>query len=129
MPRSGLKPDRVTKQKITKAALLGTKYTMQQEFYKDKLSAAGIKTIIPNEEDAEYINEAIYKEMGVGIFLPERKEGFKRIINKLIAKGAEGIVLGCTEIPILIKQADVTVPVFDTTKIHAAAAVRFALSE
>lgn len=118
----------IAKQQLNKVALLGTKYTMQLDFYKNKLSAKGIETIIPNEADIEYINDAIYNEMGKGIFLPERKTTFIRIINNLIDKGAKGIVLGCTEIPILIKQQDVLVPVFDTTKIHTTAAVEFALA-
>ena len=114
--------------KLKRVALLGTKYTMQLPFYKKKLEAQGIETIIPGHDDIEYINDAIYNEMGKGIFLPERKKEFISIINKLQQQGAEGIVLGCTEIPILIKQEDVGVPVFDTTLIHATAAVNFALS-
>ncbi len=118
----------IVNKQLSTVALLGTRYTMQLDFYKDKLAEQGIKTIIPNEEEIHYINAAIYNEMGNGIFLPERKEGFLKIINRLISEGAEGIILGCTEIPILIKQKDVSVPVFDTTAIHSAAAVEFALS-
>ena len=118
----------IVNKQLSTVALLGTRYTMLLDFYKDKLSEHGIKTIIPNEEEIHYINSAIYTEMGNGIFLPERKEGFLKIINRLISEGAEGIILGCTEIPILIKQEDVSVPVFDTTAIHSAAAVEFALS-
>lgn len=114
-------------QQIKKVALLGTKYTMLFDFYKNKLAAKGIETILPGEADIEYINDAIYNEMGKGIFLPERKEEFIRIISRLQQLGAEAIVLGCTEIPILIKQEDVPVPVFDTTLIHVKAAVAFAL--
>lgn len=115
--------------KLQKVALLGTKYTMQLDFYKDKLAEYGISTIIPdNDADIEFINHSIYYEMGKGIFLPETKRSFLKIIDKLIARGAEGIVLGCTEIPILIKQEDCSVLVFDTTQIHAKAAVSFALS-
>jgi aspartate racemase len=117
----------IRKQELTTVALLGTKYTMQLDFYKDKLSREGISTIIPNEEEIEIINTAIYTEMGKGIFLPETKATFLTIINKLAAQGAEGIILGCTEIPILIKQQDCTLPVFDSTHIHASAAVDFAL--
>jgi aspartate racemase len=117
----------VVQSKLQKVALLGTKYTMQLDFYKNKLSEKNIETIIPNTTDIEYINDAIYNEMGKGIFLPERKQVFLRIINELIAQGATGIILGCTEIPILIKQEDVSVPVFDTTAIHTKAAVEFAL--
>lgn len=118
----------ISKQQLKKVALLGTKYTMQLDFYKNKLAAQGIETIIPNEADTEYVNSAIYNEMGKGIFLPERKQGFISIINKLKEEGAEGVILGCTEIPILIKQEDSPIPVFDTTAIHASAAVEFALS-
>jgi aspartate racemase len=114
--------------KMTTVALLGTKYTMQLDFYKDKLSQQGIQVIIPGEDDIHYINHAIYNEMGKGIFLPETKERFLAVIDKLIRQGAEGIILGCTEIPILIKPEDCRVPVFDTTRIHSAAAVVFALS-
>lgn len=118
----------ISKQQLKKVALLGTKYTMQLPFYKNKLAEQGIETIIPNETDMEYINSAIYNEMGKGIFLPERKEGFIQIIHQLKAAGAEGVILGCTEIPILIKQEDSPIPVFDTTAIHATAAVNFALN-
>jgi aspartate racemase len=119
----------ITKLGLKKVALLGTKYTMQLPFYKNKLAEQGIETIIPGNDDIEYINSAIYNEMGKGIFLPERKKDFIAIINKMQQQGAEGIILGCTEIPILIKQEDVDVPVFDTTLIHATAAANFALSE
>jgi len=117
----------INKKKLTTVALLGTKYTMQMDFYKDKLSKQGIATIIPGKEEIEMINNAIYTEMGRGIFLPETKEKFLNIISRLIDQGAEGIILGCTEIPILIKREDCTVPVFDTTRIHASSAVAFAL--
>lgn len=119
----------VAMQNIKKVALLGTKYTMQLSFYSSKLTDKGIETIIPdNEADIEFINDSIYEEMGKGLFLPETKAGFMRIINALAARGAEGIVLGCTEIPILIKQAHSPVPVFDTTAIHVKAAVEFAMN-
>jgi aspartate racemase len=113
---------------LTTIALLGTKYTMQLDFYKNKLAEKHITTIIPNPEDIEYINDAIYNEMSKVIFLPERKEKFIQIIKSLQQQGAQGIVLGCTEIPILIKQADVAIPVFDTTLIHVQAAIAFSLS-
>lgn len=118
----------IKKQQLKKVALLGTKYTMQLDFYKNKLAAQGITTIIPGEQEIEFINTAIYTEMGKGIFLPATKEKLLDIISKLIRQGAEGIILGCTEIPLLIKQEDCSVPVFDTTKIHSTAAVEFALS-
>ena len=112
---------------LKKVALLGTKYTMQLDFYKAKLADNGITTIIPVETAIAFINNAIYNEFSAGIFLPETKAEYLRIINVLIEEGAEGIILGCTEIPILIKQQDCTVPIFDTTLLHATAAVDFAL--
>jgi len=117
----------LNKQKIKKTALLGTKYTMQMDFYKDKLALYGIDTIIPNETDISFINNSIYEEFGKGIFLPATKERYLGIISDLIKDGAEGIIFGCTEIPILLKDTDCGIPVFDSGHIHAAAAVDFAL--
>jgi aspartate racemase len=119
----------IEQKQLKKVALLGTKYTMQLDFYKDRLSSFGITTIIPDsDEEIELINNSIYAEMGKGIFSIETKARFLKIIDRLIDRGAEGIILGCTEIPILIKQEDCNVPVFDTTYIHTKAAVDFALS-
>ena len=112
---------------LKKVALLGTKYTMQMDFYAERLNRQDIAVVIPGEQDREYINNAIYEEFGKGIFLTETKQQFLRIIDELKEEGAEGVVLGCTEIPILIKQEDCTIPVFDTALIHALAAVDFAL--
>ena len=112
---------------LKKIALLGTKYTMQMDFYKNRLLHYGISTMIPSIEDIEFINDSIYKEFSKGIFLPETKNRYLMIIDKLVAQGAEGIIFGCTEIPILIKQSDCTVPVFDTAFIHSVAAADFAL--
>jgi aspartate racemase len=117
----------INKQNLKKVALLGTKYTMQLDFYKNILAANGITAIIPNEEEIETINTAIYTEMSIGIFTKEAKEKHLVVINRLIGEGVEGIILGCTEIPILIKQEDCNVPIFDTTRIHAQSAVDFAL--
>ncbi|MGB5008079.1 MAG: amino acid racemase [Ferruginibacter sp.] len=112
---------------LKKVALLGTKYTMQLDFYRNRLSSAGIEVIIPGEADIELINDTIYKEFSKGIFLPERKTQFLQIIETLRLQGAEGVILGCTEIPILVKQSDCSIAVFDTTFIHAEAAVNFAV--
>jgi aspartate racemase len=117
----------VEQQQLTKVALLGTRYTMLYDFYKNKLAEKNISTLIPGEADIEYVNDAIYNEMGKGIFLPEQKERFIQIINNLRQQGAQGVVLGCTEIPILIKQPDVSIPIFDTTLLHVKAALDFAL--
>lgn len=117
----------ISKKGLRKVALLGTRYTMQLDFYKNALASKGIDTIIPNTEDIEQINTAIYEELGKNIFLPATKARFIEIINQLVKAGAEGVILGCTEIPLLIKQPDCPVPVFDTASLHAEAAVAFAL--
>ncbi len=117
----------INKKGLQKVALLGTVYTMEMGFYQEKLAAQGITTIIPNDDDRAFINNAIYEEMGVGKFLPETKERFLEIINSMILQGAEGVILGCTEIPILLKENNCTVPLFDTGYIHSVAAVDFAL--
>ncbi len=113
---------------LKKVTLLGTKYTMQMNFYKDRLIKYGIEVIVPGKDDIDFINHTIYEEFGKGVFLPERKTKYLQIIDELVGQGAQGVVLGCTEIPILIKQEDCRVPVFDTAFIHAKAAVDFALS-
>jgi len=119
----------IEKQGLSKVALLGTKYTMELGFYQRELQKHHVSTIIPDEADRQYIHDAIYNEMGKNIFLPATKKQFLVIIDKLIKEGAEGVILGCTEIPLLLKQQDCPIPVFDTTLIHAAAAVAFALEE
>lgn len=119
----------VASKKIKKVALLGTQYTMQLDFYKTILTAHGISTIIPNESEIHFINHAIYEEMSKNLFTPATKAEFLNIINRLAAtESVEGVILGCTEIPVLLEQADCTVKLFDTTKIHAQAAVNFALA-
>ncbi len=119
--------DAIVKRGLRKVALLGTKYVMQMDFYTRKLAEKEIATLIPDEAAIAYINNAIYTEFGKGLFLPETKQRFMEIIDSLVDAGAEGIIFGCTEIPILLKQEDCTIPVFDTTMIHAAAAVDFAM--
>ncbi len=115
----------IIEKKIKKVALLGTKYTMEKDFFIDILTSFGIETIIPEAEEREIIHTVIYDELSVGEINPASKEKYLKIIDRLIKSGAEGIILGCTEIPLLIKQDDVTVPVFDTTMIHATAAFEF----
>lgn len=117
----------IRKRGLASVALLGTKYTMQLDFYKNALSRAGIKTLIPDTEGIQYVNTAIYSELGKNIFLPETRKGFLEIIDSLSLAGAEGVILGCTEIPLLLNQDDTTLEVFDTTYLHAKAAVAFAL--
>lgn len=117
----------INAQGLTKVGLLGTKPTMQMDFYKQKLAAQDIEALIPQQEDMDFIHNTIFEELGKGIFTEETKRRYLSIMDKLVAMGAQGIILGCTEIPMLVKQADVPVPVFDTTKIHADAAVAFSL--
>jgi aspartate racemase len=112
---------------LTKVGLLGTKFTMEYTFFTDKLSAAGIEPLTPNQADRDFIHQTLMDELGKGIFLPETKARYLQIIDSLIQQGAQGIVLGCTEIPLLIKPEDTAVIQFDTTQIHSAAAVEFAL--
>lgn len=115
---------------LRKVGLLGTKFTMEMDFYKDKLVSLGIEPIIPaTQETRDFIQDTLRDELGKGIIREETREGYLAIIDELIAEGAEGIILGCTEIPMIISQDDVSVPVFDTTRIHSDAAITFALSE
>jgi aspartate racemase len=107
--------------------LLGTKYTMEEDFYTSKLEAAKIRAIVPEEEDRNFINNVIYNELLKEIFTDESKSRFLEIMAKLRQQGAQGIVLGCTEIPLIIKDDDFDLPLFNTTEIHARAAVDFAI--
>lgn len=120
--------DAIHQKGLKKVGLLGTTYTMELDFYKDKLIASGIEPIIPeSQEDRDYIEDTLRNELGRGFLNPETKKQYLAIIQQLVDKGAEGIILGCTEIPLLIHQEDIAIPVFDTTKIHAEAAVAFAV--
>jgi aspartate racemase len=118
----------ISSQKIKKVGLLGTKFTMELDFFKAKLAQQSIETIIPGNDDRDFLHYTIFEELGRGILSNQTKQRYLSIIEQLIEQGAEGIILGCTEIPLLIQPGDVGVPVFDTTRIHAAAAIEFALS-
>ncbi|MDO5521657.1 MAG: aspartate/glutamate racemase family protein [bacterium] len=117
------------KNKKTKVALLGTKYTMNQEFYKSKLIEHGIEVMIPEYCEIERINDIIFNELCVGKIKKESKQEVLRIIDSLSKKGAEGVILGCTELGLLIKQNDTQVQVFDTTVIHATKGALSAIEE
>jgi aspartate racemase len=117
----------VQKSGIQKVGLLGTKFTMELDFFKLKLTSRGIEAIIPNEADIEFIQNSIYYELGKGIVKPDTKKRYLSIIEDLIKNGAKGIILGCTEIPLIVKDVDMTVPAFDTALIHSEAAVEFSL--
>lgn len=115
-------------QGLTKVALLGTKYTMEQDFYRGRLiEQFGLDVIIPSETDRQTVHDIIYDELCQGEIKATSKQQYMEIIDRLVTDGAQGIILGCTEIGLLIKQADVALPVFDTTQIHATAAVEMAL--
>ena len=115
---------------INSIGLLGTKFTMEMDFYKGRLlEKYGIYVLIPNEKDRAIVNQIIYSELVVGEIKPESKREYLRIIDNMVRRGAEGIILGCTEIPLLIKQPDTDAPIFDTTYIHAEIAVEIALGE
>jgi aspartate racemase len=115
---------------MKKVGLLGTIYTMEQDFYKGRLASKyGLEVIVPEESDRKLVNEIIYNELCSGIVNEESQEVFRRIISILVEEGAEGIILGCTEIPMLVRQEDSPVPLFNTTRIHAQRAVEIALED
>ena len=114
---------------LKKVGLLGTKFTMEGDFYRKRFERHGIETVIPTEDEREVIHRIIYDELVVGIIRDESRKKYLEIIENLKQLGAEGMVLGCTEIPLLIKQEHVDIPVFDTTRIHALKAVDFALQK
>jgi aspartate racemase len=114
---------------IQKIALLGTRFTMEENFYKGRLvDNYGLEVIIPSSADMEIVHRIIYDELCAGLIKSDSKQRYADIIGRLVAEGAEGIILGCTEIGLLVKQEDSPVLLFDTTKIHAKAAVKYALA-
>lgn len=121
--------DAVKKRSLYKIGLLGTRFTMEMDFYTKRLVNAGIKSLVPEKQDRLFIHDSIMNELLKENFRKETKDRFLSIIDELINSGAEGIVLGCTEIPLLIKPEDIQLPLFNTLTIHAQAAVEYALSE
>jgi aspartate racemase len=120
--------EKIVENRFSKVGLLGTKFTMEEDFYKKRLKEKyNIEVIIPDKEEREAIHNIIYNELCLGSIKPSSKEKFLNIIKNLNTKKAEGVILGCTEIPLLVKDEDVDIPLFDTTTIHAKAAVEFAL--
>ena len=113
---------------LKKVGLLGTKFTMEEDFYRMRLQEKhGLEVIIPEEEERLTIHSILYSELVMGEIKKISKEAFQKIIENLVTRGAEGVILGCTEIPLLVKQEDYEIPLFDTTTIHARAAVEYAL--
>ncbi|RDY61707.1 aspartate/glutamate racemase family protein [Flagellimonas nanhaiensis] len=118
----------IKKEKLHKIGLLGTKFTMEMDFYRKKLKEYDIETIVPSDKkDIEDIQNIVKNELGKGLVTKESKKKFIQYANALIERGAEGIILGCTEIPMLINQKDFKIPVFDTTKIHVESVINFTL--
>lgn len=121
--------DALKKRGIARAALLGTRYTMTETFYREKLERAGIAVLIPDEQGVELVNRVIYEELCLGDVSNASKAEYLRIIAELEKQGAEGVILGCTEIGLLLRQKDIALPVFDTTTIHATRAAMLALGK
>ncbi|MBA9042658.1 aspartate racemase [Bacillus aryabhattai] len=119
---------RIKDQGISRVGLLGTKFTMEEDFYKGRLIANhNLKVNIPSEKERQIVHDIIYKELCLGKIDSDSKSAYQKIINGLINDGIEGAILGCTEISLLINQNDISIPIFDTTEIHAQAAVDWAL--
>ena len=117
----------VVKSGIERVALLGTRFTMEEDFYASRLEIRGLEVLVPGDEEIAEVNNIIYDELCQGVVLERSRERYKTIIGALEARGAQGVILGCTEIGLLIGPRHVSVPTFDTTAIHAATAVRFAI--
>ncbi len=111
--------DVLEKDRVTRVALLGTKYTMTEDFYKSRLIDRGFEVVIPDGEDIDTVNEIIFDELCVGVIKDESRKKYSEIIDKLKSKGAQAVILGCTEIGLLIEQKDSSLPIYDTTVIHA----------
>jgi aspartate racemase len=113
---------------LTTVGLLGTAFTMEQAFYRDRLASHGLTVLVPDRQDRAAVHAIIYDELCQGIVLDSSRDRYREVIARLTAAGAEGVILGCTEIELLITQADTPVPVFPTTRLHAQAAVERALA-
>lgn len=122
--------ERIRAAGLQSVGLLGTRFTMEKDFYKGRLvEAFGLEVLVPDEPGRTAVHDTIYQELVLGIINDDSRERFKAVIGDLAARGAQGVILGCTEIPLLIKAEDSPIPIFDTTLIHAQAAVDFALEE
>jgi aspartate racemase len=112
---------------VTKVGLLGTAFTMEKPFYKDRLASQGIEVVVPNERDRKVVHDVIYSELCVGVVNDASRDEYRRIIDDLVNEGAQGVISGCTEIELLVEDKDCQVPLFKTTQIHVEAALDFAL--
>ncbi len=113
---------------LDRVALLGTRYTMEMGFYRDRLTAHGIDVVVPDEPDRTIVHDVIYRELVCGVVDADSRAEYLRIIETLIARGAQGVVSGCTEIELLVREADISCPLFPTARLHALAAVDAALA-
>lgn len=114
---------------VQTVALLGTSFTMEQDFYRDRLASHGLDVLVPDESDRATVHAVIYDELVQGIVRDESRAAYRDVIARLVKAGARGVILGCTEIELLISQSDSPVPVFPTTRLHVEAAVEYALAE
>ncbi|GGX62688.1 aspartate/glutamate racemase family protein [Saccharospirillum salsuginis] len=114
---------------IDRVGLLGTRFTMEQAFYRERLDSHGIEVLVPDEEQRTTIHDVIYQELCLGRINDASKQQYLHVVNSLTERGAQGVILGCTEIGLLIQQADTGTPLFDTTELHAAQAVEYALKD
>ena len=121
--------DSLAEQNVTKVALLGTRYTMEHDFYKQRLQDRGLTVLIPGQKDRKLVNRVIYDELCLGAIREESRREYLQIITQLAEQGAQGVILGCTEIGLLVKEADSPLPVFDTTLLHARRAALEAMKE
>lgn len=114
---------------VTSVGLLGTRFTMEQAFYRDRLEQQGIRVLVPEESQRERVHAVIYDELCLGQIREDSKQAYLDVVASLAERGAQGVILGCTEIGLLIQAADTEVPLYDTTQLHAEQAVRFALAD
>jgi aspartate racemase len=114
---------------LSKVGLLGTRFTMEEPFYRDRMSLNGLETVMPATDERTIIHDVIYDELVRGVVRDESRDQYRRIIGRLVTSGAEGVILGCTEIELLVSQGDSPVPIFASTALHAQAAVDFALGD
>lgn len=118
----------VKRRGVGTVGLLGTRFTMAEEFYRGRLEEHGLRVLVPDQDDQRIVNDIIYRELCLGVVREESRAAYRRIIRGLVGAGAEGVIYGCTEIELLVDQSDSSVPVFPTTRLHAEAAVELALA-
>lgn len=119
---------RISAAGLSRVALLGTRFTMEREFYRQRIEAAGIEVIVPDAPQRDVVHRVIYEELCLGRILDASRDAYRAIIGDLVARGAQGVILGCTEIGLLVGEGDAAVPLFDTARIHAEAAADWSLA-